>query len=277
MYPSDIKKRLRNGELCLGTGMFSREPHVAAAVFATKPDWVWIDQEHSPWGTESIGPICVMARQAGVAGVIRVPWNDPGDIKKAYDVGAVGVMVPQVDTPEEARDSIRYAKYPPIGERGIAPWFGGMMGLSQDDVIKHANDETLLIIQMESVEAYEKVDEILALEHFDVLLVGPTDLSASLGVSGKIHHPKVEKIMLDVVDRVKGTGKTLGTTFGDPGDCRRWIEAGYRFMNVSSVLALGTQGSARHFADFRSAYDTSAARKKAAAWTAGTGTRRKGR
>ncbi|MBM3958548.1 MAG: hypothetical protein FJ314_02070 [SAR202 cluster bacterium] len=274
MYPSDIKKRLRNGELCLGTGMFSREPYVAAAVFQTRPDWVWIDQEHEPWGTESIGPICVMARQAGVAGVIRVAWNDPGDIKKAYDVGAVGVMVPQVDTPQEAKDSVRFAKYPPIGERGIAPWFGGMMGLTQDDVIKHANDETLLIIQMESVEAYENVDEILALEHFDVLLVGPTDLSASLGFPGKIHHPKVEKIMLEMADRVRGTGKALGTTFGDPEDCRRWIEVGYRFMNVSSVLGLGTQGSVRYFAEFRAAFDTPSARRKAAAWMGGSGRRR---
>jgi 2-keto-3-deoxy-L-rhamnonate aldolase RhmA len=276
MYPSDINKRLRAGGLCLGTGMFSREPHVAAAIFATKPDWVWIDQEHSPWGTESVGPICVMARQAGVAGVIRVPWNDPGDIKKAYDVGAVGVMVPQVDNPEEARDAVRYSKYPPVGERGIAPWFGGMMGLSQDDVIKHANDETLLIIQMESVEAYEKVDEILALEHFDVLLVGPTDLSASLGVPGKIHHPKVEKIMLEMVDRVKGTGKALGTTWGDPEDCRRWIEIGYRFMNVSSPLLLGTQGVKRYFTEFRQAFDTPTARTTAASWTSGTHLRRRG-
>ena len=94
MYPSDIRPKIARNDLLLSTSLFSREPHVAAAVFSTKPDWVWIDQEHSPWGTESIGPIYVMARQAGVAGVIRVPWNDPGHIKKAYDVGATGVMVP---------------------------------------------------------------------------------------------------------------------------------------------------------------------------------------
>jgi 2-keto-3-deoxy-L-rhamnonate aldolase RhmA len=216
-----------------------------------------------------------MARQAGVAGVIRVPWNAPGDIKKAYDVGAVGVMVPQVDNPDEAREAIQYAKYPPIGERGIAPWFGGMMGLTQDDVIRHANDETLLIIQMESVEAYDRVDEILALEHFDVLLVGPTDLSASLNVPGKLHHAKVEKIMVEMVERVKGTGKALGTTWGDPEDCRRWIEIGYRFMNVSSVLGLGTEGTRRYFAEFREAFDTPAAAKRAVGWMGSSGRRRR--
>ena len=172
MYPSTIRDRIKNKELLLSSSMFSREFHTAAAVYQTGPDWVWIDQEHSPWGTESIGSLCVMARQAGVAGVIRVPWNNPGDIKKAYDVGAVGVMVPQVDNADEARQAINYAKYPPLGERGIAPWFAGPMGIDAAEVISKANDETVLILQMESVEAYEKLDETLELENFEVLLVG---------------------------------------------------------------------------------------------------------
>ena len=102
MYPSNIRQKIRDDALMLGTSMFSYEPHVAAAIYQTEPDWVWIDQEHAPWGTESVGIIAVQGRQADVAPVIRVAWNDPGLIKKAYDVGAVGVMVPQVEGPEEA-------------------------------------------------------------------------------------------------------------------------------------------------------------------------------
>jgi len=199
----------------------------------------------------SVGMMCVMARQAGVAAVIRVPWNTPGDIKKAYDSGAVGVMVPQVDNPEELRDAVRYAKYPPIGERGIAPWFAAPLGITVPDVIEHANSETILIIQMESVEAYEKLDEILAVEHYDVLLVGPADLSASLGVPGQIHHSKVENVMLDVATRAKAAGKMLACTFADPEDARRWIREGYRMMNVSSTLALGTIQTKQIFEDLR--------------------------
>jgi 2-keto-3-deoxy-L-rhamnonate aldolase RhmA len=251
MYPSDIRQKIANNQLLLGTSLFSREPHVAAAIYTTRPDWVWIDQEHSPWGTESVGMICVMARQAGIAGVIRVPWNDPAHIKKAYDVGATGVMVPQVDNPEQVARAIDYAKYPPIGNRGIAPFFAGMMGLTQDDVIEHANDETLLIIQMESIEAYERVDETLAMDNFEVLLVGPTDLSASLGIPGQIHDDRVEQIMSDVASKMAGTGKALATTFGDPEDCRRWIREGYRMMNVSSTLALGITGTNKYYAEFR--------------------------
>lgn len=251
MYPSTIRQRMEKNELLLGTVMFSLEPHVAAMVYQTGPDWVWIDQEHAPWGTESIGMICIMARQAGVAGVIRVPWNTPGDIKKAYDVGSVGVMVPQVDNPEEAMEAVNYSKYPPIGERGIAPWFGMTMGIDAQQVIENANDETILILQMESVEAYEQIDDIIKVENFEVLLVGPVDLSASLGVPGQIHHPRVENAMVDVAQKIKGSGKALATTFADVEDCRRWIGEGYRMMNVGSVINHGTTASERIFSELR--------------------------
>jgi 4-hydroxy-2-oxoheptanedioate aldolase len=135
--------------------------------------------------------------------------------------------------------------------RGIAPFFAGYLGLTQQDIIDNANDETLLILQMESVEAYENLDEILAVPGYEVLLVGPTDLSASLGVPGDIHNSNVENIMADVAQRIKGTGKYLSTTFGDVTDCRRWLGEGYQMMNVSSTLALGTIRTREIYAELR--------------------------
>ena len=160
-------------------------------------------------------------------------------------------MVPQVEGPEAAAQAIDYAKYPPLGNRGIAPWFSSMLGIEAGDVIKNANSETILILQMESLEAYERLDETLALENFEVLLVGPNDLSASIGKPGQIHNSKTENIMIDVAERMKGTGKALATTFADPEDCRRWIGAGYRMMNVSSTLVLGTVRTKQLYAEFR--------------------------
>ena len=251
MYPSDVRQKLASGNPVLGTSMFTREPFVAQSIYQTGADWVWIDQEHSPQGTESVGTICVQGRENGSAPVIRVPYNNPGDIKKAYDVGAVGVMVPQIDTPDDAKNAVKWAKYPPVGMRGIAPFFAGYLGVSAQDIIDNANSETILMLQMESVEAYENLDEILAIPGYEVLLVGPTDLSASLGVNGDIHNSKVENIMIDVAQRIKGTGKYLATTFGDVGDARRWIGEGYQMMNVSSALVLGTVQTEEIFADLR--------------------------
>jgi 4-hydroxy-2-oxoheptanedioate aldolase len=254
MYPSDVRQKLASGNPVLGTGMFTYEPFVAQSIYQTGADWVWIDQEHSPQGTESVGTICVQGRQNGSAPVIRIPYNNQGDIKKAYDIGAVGVMVPQIDTPDDAKKAVNWAKYPPEGMRGIAPYFAGYLELTQQDIMDNANSETLLMLQMESVEAYENLDEILAVPGFEVLLVGPTDLSASLGVPGDIHNSKVENIMSDVAQRIKGTGKYLATTFGDLDDCRRWIGEGYQMMNVSSVLALGTIQTVEVFAELRETY-----------------------
>ena len=195
--------------------------------------------------------ICIMARQMGVAGIIRVPWNAPTDIKKPFDVGAVGIIVPQIDTPDEASDAVRFARFPPLGERSIAPWFAGPMGVDPAEIMINNNTETVVILQMESLEAYENIDEILKVDGFDVVLAGPTDLSASLGIPGQIHHSKVENIMVDLAQKVKGTGKTLATTYGDPEDCKRWIKEGYRMMNVSSPLILGTVNLKRIFEEFR--------------------------
>jgi 2-keto-3-deoxy-L-rhamnonate aldolase RhmA len=264
-YPSSIRQRIADNDLLLSTSMFTRQPNVAAAIYQTGPDWVWIDQEHQPWGTESIGPIAVMGRQAGVAPVIRVSWNDPGQIKKAYDVGAVGVMVPQVDNEVEAAEAIKYARYPPLGERGIAPFFATYLGITADEVIKNANSETVLILQVESAEAYERLDETLKLKDFDVVLFGPADMAASIGVPGKMSHPKVENMMVDVAARMKksGKGKALATTWADPELARKWIGEGYRMMNVSSCLALGTTGTKRIFAEFREQFGKPASRRSA--------------
>ena len=107
---------------------------------------------------------------------------------------------------------------------------------------------------MESIEAYEKIDEILEIENFEVLLVGPMDLSASLGVPGEIHHPKVESIMRNVAEKMNGMNKSLATTFFDPKDAHRWIAEGYRMMNVGSVLQLGTDRTKEIFSDLRAEF-----------------------
>ena len=150
MYPSDIRKKLSTGKPVLATRLPSFEPHIVNATYNCSPDWVWVDTEHMPWGIESMGTLCVDGRKKGVAPVIRVPWNDPAYIKKAYDVGAVGVIIPQVDNVEEVRQAIDYGKYPPIGQRGIAPFFAQYLdGVSPRDVVENANQESLLILQME--------------------------------------------------------------------------------------------------------------------------------
>ena len=118
MYPNLLKQRLRDGEIILGSALPAPSPHAAGTVLDTNPDFLWADTEHMPYGTEALDSILVLSRMRGVAPMVRVAWNDPALIKKAYDAGAVAVMVPQIDTAEAAALAVERARYAPQGKRG---------------------------------------------------------------------------------------------------------------------------------------------------------------
>jgi 2-keto-3-deoxy-L-rhamnonate aldolase RhmA len=241
MYPNPLKRKLKSGEIVLGSSLPAPTPHLAGSVLSTQPDFLWIDTEHAPFGTEALDAIPVLARSKGVAPMIRVAWNDPALIKKAYDVGAVAVMVPQVNTPEEAARAVRYAKYPPEGERGLSPGWVRVAGEDWDHVIKTANEETVLVLQVESREAYENIDETKKIPGIDVLLVGPLDLSASVGKITETSSREVQEIMEDVPRKLEGTGIVAGTTLMDVGEIQEKIRWGYRFLNVGNIVGYGTR------------------------------------
>jgi len=239
MYPNPLRQKLAAGELVLGTVLSAPTAQVAGATCSSGIDFIWIDTEHSPYGSETIDAIVPIIRMRGVAPVIRVAWNDPALIKKAYDVGAVAVMVPQVNTVEEAKRAVEYARYPPLGQRGISPGWPQVVGHDWGDVIRSANDETVLILQLESKQAYDQIDQIKQIPGIDVLLVGPMDLSASLGVITQTQSPLVQNIMQDVPKRLAGTGIATGTTLASIDELQQKRDWGYRFLNIGSPLGYG--------------------------------------
>ena len=188
---------------------------------------------------EQLDMVPVIARRNDVAPMIRIAWNDPALVKKAYDIGAVAVMIPQVNTAEEAECAVRYARYAPEGNRGISPYWAMLAGLDFNHVVRTANDETVLVLQIESLEAYENLDEITQVEGIDVLFVGPTDLSATLGVITQVDSREVQSIMREVPKRLEGTGIMAGTTLDDMKDIRQKIDWGYRYINVGSPMGYG--------------------------------------
>ena len=238
-FSNNVKQMLKKGETVLGASMFSVEANIATQIYDCNPDWVWIDLEHTPWSFDSIMPITILAHKKNVCPIIRVGWNDPSLIKKAFDIGAGGVMIPQIDSAEEAEAAVKYSRYSPLGERGVGPWFATQLGLELDEILKNSNNETIVILQMESQKALNNLDEILEVDGYDVILVGPLDLSVSLGIPGEIHHPKIEEIMKEVSEKALKKGKFVGTTFSDYKYCEKWIKENYKFMNVSNGLELG--------------------------------------
>ncbi len=251
VYPNPLKQKLQRGELCLGTQLDATSPNLATAPCAAGIDFMWIDTEHGPFGVESLGAIPALLRQQGVAPMIRVAWNDPALIKKAYDVGAVAVMVPQVNTAEEAALAVQYARYPPIGQRGVSPSWPALVGEDWGNVIRTANEETVLIVQIESEQAYNNLDAIMKVPGIDVLLTGPMDLSSSLGIITDMQNPRVQHIMQDVGRRLQGTHLVCGTTLSDIAELQQKVSWGYRFLNIGSPLGYGVQVVKQHVQTLR--------------------------
>lgn len=251
MYPNKLKQKLQSGQVVLGTVLAFPTAAATTATCQTDIDFLWIDTEHSPYGTEALDAVTVLARNQGVAPMIRVAWNDPALIKKAYDVGAVAVMVPQVNTADEAARAVQYARYPPLGQRGVSPNWPIVAGEDWGNVIRTANEETVLVVQIESKEAYENLDAIAQVPGIDVLLVGPMDLSASLGVITQTDSPAVQTIMRDIGRRLQGSNVVVGTTLGDVAEMQEKISWGYRFMNVGSPFGYGIQALSQNLATLR--------------------------
>lgn len=251
MYPNPMKQRLQQGELLLGTNIGIFSPHLAGMIADAKPDFLWIDTEHMPYGPESMDVIPVLCRMRGVAPLIRVAWNDPGLIKKAYDVGAVAVMVPQVNTAEEAARAVQYARYAPEGARGISPMWTRIAGEDWNQVIKTANEETVLVVQLESRQAFDNLDEIKRVPGIDVILVGPLDLSATVGTITETGSRQVQEIMREVPRRLEGTGIATGTTLAAVSDIQEKIRWGYRLLNVGSPIGYGLQVLGQHLTALR--------------------------
>jgi 4-hydroxy-2-oxoheptanedioate aldolase len=251
MYPNPLKQKIKSGQLVLGTALPVFDPSITTLSCQTGIDFLWIETEHAPHGTESLGAVPVLARNQGVAPLIRVAWNDPHLIKKAVDVGAVAIMVPQVNSAEEAARAVQYTYYPPLGQRGISPYWPIIAGEDWLNVIRTANEEIVLIVQIESVQAYEQLDAIAAIPGIDVLLVGPMDLSASLGKITDVQSREVQQIMEEIPRRLAGSGIAVGTTLSDLSELEQKYRWGYRFLNVGNPIRYGVNALTQHIHSLR--------------------------
>lgn len=251
MYPNPLKQKIRNGDLLLGTVAAGPSSFNTAMVCKSDIDFLWIDTEHSSMDIEQLDVMPIIARQNNVAPMIRIAWNDPALVKKAYDIGAVAVMIPQINTPEEAAKAVEYAYYAPKGQRGVSPYWAITAGEDFNHVVRTANDETVLVLQIESVEAYENIDEIKKIEGVDVLFVGPLDLSASVGRIADTGSSEVQEIMRDIPKRLEGSGVMAATTLTDVDDIQEKIDWGYRYINIGNPLSYGVQVVQNHMDTLR--------------------------
>ena len=224
----------------LGTWLMAAAPATAEALGYCGFDFLVVDMEHVPIEVSDLAHILRAVGCTPADAVVRLAWNDQVLVKRVLDAGAQTVMLPFVQTAEEARLAVSYAKYPPEGVRGVAAVHRGSRFGRAADYLKRANDQVAVIVQLETPEAIERLPEIAAVPGLDALFVGPGDLAAAMGHIGNIAHPEVQALIERAARMAHAAGKPVGIVGPNPDMVGRFIGYGYGYVAVGSDIAMMT-------------------------------------
>ncbi|MGO4386738.1 HpcH/HpaI aldolase/citrate lyase family protein [Microvirga sp. 2YAF29] len=256
MYRTNtLKQRLQNSEKVLGCWTMLGNPHVTEILALAGFDYLILDQEHGLGDPTSLSLQLQAVSATSATPIVRVPWNDHVYLKRVLDAGVEGVMIPSVETAEEARAAVAACRYPPLGRRGTAASTvrASSYGMAPDYVSTCA-DNLLIVIQIESAKGVGNIDEILAVEGIDVMFIGPYDLSATVGQMGNLKHPEVAGLIETAESKIKKSGIPMGTVPHPGCTYKDMFARGYQFVNAGSDVARLRDGSLADVKAFRELY-----------------------
>lgn len=232
-----FRKRLQQGELLVGVGVTLTSPEVSELLAEAGFDWLFLDAEHAPLESSALQAM-VMAAGSQAACIIRVPTLGEATIKHALDIGASGVVVPQVHTAEQAALAVQWARYPPLGKRGMGVYRANHYGFQVSEYLQQAAEQSVVVVQAESREAVRNIDAIVQTPGLDAVLIGPYDLSASLGHPGELSHPEFTAAVERITSACQSARLPLGIFAMNTEAARPYIARGYRLilLSVDTVL-----------------------------------------
>ncbi|TMH61092.1 MAG: 2-dehydro-3-deoxyglucarate aldolase [Betaproteobacteria bacterium] len=249
---NNFKRALKAGKPQIGLWC-SLSSHFAVEVVAGSGfDWLLLDTEHSPNELPMVLSQLQAAAPYATHPVVRVPWNDMVTIKRYLDIGAQSILIPYVQSEEEARNAVAYTRYPPEGLRGVAGTTRATRFGRVKDYARRAHEELCVLVQIENRAGLESLERIAAVEGVDGVFIGPADLHASLGYPGETANPEVMPIIDDAIRRIRHAGKAPGVLTGVEGDARRWLQCGGLFVAVGADLGLLARESEKLAAKFKS-------------------------
>ncbi|HEU5274874.1 MAG TPA: HpcH/HpaI aldolase/citrate lyase family protein [Xanthobacteraceae bacterium] len=238
-----FKHAIARGELQIGLWCSLCSPITAEIVCHSGFDWLLLDTEHSPNEVPDVLSQ-LQAVQAGSASpIVRPAWNDIVLIKRFLDIGAQNLLIPFVQTAEEARRAVEATRYPPDGIRGITGSGRASRYGRVTNYLKNATQEICLLVQVETKSALDRIEEIASVDGIDGIFIGPNDLAASFGHIGNWAHPEVQSALEDAVRRLKKIGKPAGILTPNEEEAKRFIQWGYTFVAVGADLGLLARGA----------------------------------
>ena len=241
MKLNNVKRALMKGHVQIGTWVntFST-PHITQVLASAGFDFIYIDMEHSSFSIETVGELCFSALVMGLTPIVRPPSKDAHLLSRPLDAGAMGLLIPHVDTPEEALAIVQAVKYPPLGNRGInlrgVPT--GFTPVDGKHFIETMNEEILIVVQLESKQAIQNLDEILSVQGIDGAVIGRGDLSTDMGYPGRTNHPEVLRSVELMIDACQRHHKIPGLLVQDLDSAKTWIAKGIRLVPYSNEVAM---------------------------------------
>ena len=237
--PNILKRRLTAGDVLFGAWLGSGDPTNAEILATQGFDFLILDLEHGLGDLRTALETLRVARALNTPCIVRAPSNDPVFIKKILDCGANSLMIPSVETPEEAKAAVRACKYPPEGARGYAAPLVRASDYGLDtDYMRTANAEILLIVQMESEHAVAQAAEICAVDGVDVPFLGVNDMAGSIGRLEELDRADVRRLVARAEAAMKASGKPYGTVPSAGADWRQLVEDGYQLIPTASDIGL---------------------------------------
>lgn len=248
MLKNHVKHKLAAGETSLGTMVFEfNTTGVGRLAAVAGAEFVVYDMEHTGWSIESIRMLIATTPRSTLIPIVRIPACDYQFVARVLDAGAMGIMVPMVESEEQAHALVNFAKYPPLGRRGAA------FSIAHDDyrndpipdVIRSSNDESLLIAQIETMDGLEHVERIAAVPGIDVLWVGLFDLTSSMGIPGQMDHPDTKAAIQRVLSACRAYHKIPAVLVNSVREGQSQLAAGFRMVAYGGDLWI-YQSALRH-------------------------------
>jgi len=254
MRANHVKRRLAAGEPSIGTWLGLPSPETAEFVSGLGFDWLVVDMEHNPIDIRTLSLMFTAMAHGQAAPMVRIPWNTPEHFKRVLDAGAWGVVVPMVNTQAEAELAAAAMRYPLLGTRSVGGRrHGTSFNAPEVHYFGHANDELLLVVQIEHISGVENADAILSVPGIDACFIGPNDLAASMGIGVKVplesDHPELQAAIAAIGDACRRHGVAPGIHCSDASGVRRRIAEGFQFCALASEVYYMLTGLQADLAD----------------------------
>ena len=242
-FENPLKKMLHEGKTVIGATLTVASAEIAAQLAALGYDFLWVEMEHSPITLETFRLMVLATRGLRAVPIARVPVNELWTAKRVLDSGALGVIFPFCSTPELAQQAVTACRYPPHGRRGSGPGLAAFRWPSPEGYHTFADNNVLVVVIIEEERAVENVESIAATPGVDVIFVGTSDLSFSMGLRGQSGHPRVQEALKRIVAAGKAHNKFVGLPVRDSEQVKKYTDQGFQWFQTPTELGLMARGA----------------------------------